>query len=68
MWTQFISTIMHDPDLVILDVKLLDGTAFDILDKFNEIKFAIIFITAYENFAVKAFKFSAIAFLAWCID
>lgn len=53
----------YSPDLVILDVKLLDGTAFDILDKFNEIKFAIIFITAYENFAVKAFKFSAIDYI-----
>jgi two-component system, LytTR family, response regulator len=53
----------HKPDLVLLDVKLNDGTAFDLLQQLDEIKFAIIFITAYENYAVNAFKFSAVDYI-----
>lgn len=48
-----------NPDLVLLDIKLPDGTGFDILDKLSKITFKIIFITAYEEYAVHAFKFSA---------
>lgn len=53
----------HKPDLVLLDVKLSDGTAFDLLQQLDEIKFAIIFITAYEKYAVNAFKFSAVDYI-----
>lgn len=51
------------PQLVFLDIALLDKNAFDLLGKFNEIDFEIIFITAYNDFAIKAIKFSAIDYL-----
>jgi two-component system LytT family response regulator len=52
-----------NPDLVLLDIKLNDGTAFDLLKQLEEIKFAIIFITAYEKYAVNAFRFSAVDYI-----
>ena len=55
------------PDIAFLDILMNDGTGFDILEKLNE-KFGnvnshIIFITAHEEFAIKAFRFSALDFL-----
>ncbi|PQA94052.1 hypothetical protein B0A69_10730 [Chryseobacterium shigense] len=51
------------PDIIFLDVQLQDGTAFDLLSKFREIDSRIIFITAYENFAIQAIKNSAADYL-----
>ncbi len=51
------------PDLVLLDINLPDGTGFDILKKFDKIRFKIIFITAHEEHAIKAFKFSALDYI-----
>jgi two-component system, LytTR family, response regulator len=51
------------PDLVFLDVQLEDRTGFDLLRQLHEINFEIIFTTAYEKYAVQAFKFSAIDYL-----
>src|SRR5690242_9680902 len=53
----------HQPDLLILDISLPDGTAFDLLRKVSEKNFEVIFITAYEKYAVEAFRFSAIDYL-----
>jgi two-component system, LytTR family, response regulator len=53
----------HKPELVLLDINMPDGTGFDLLKKFNEVYFKIIFITAYEEYAIKAFKFSALDYL-----
>ncbi|MDD3196388.1 MAG: LytTR family DNA-binding domain-containing protein [Paludibacter sp.] len=53
----------HNPELVLLDVNLTDGTGFDLLRQLDEIKFAVIFITAYEKYAVKAFRFSAVDYI-----
>jgi two-component system, LytTR family, response regulator len=50
-------------DLLLLDIKLPDGTGFDILQKLTKIDFKIIFITAFEEFAVRAFKFSAVDYI-----
>jgi two-component system LytT family response regulator len=59
-----------DPDIVFLDIELSDGNTFDLLkqlegkmgkEKFN--KLSIIFITAYNQFAIKAFRFSAVDYL-----
>ncbi len=51
------------PQLVVLDIRMDDGTGFDLLHRFETIDFKVIFITAYEKYAVLAFKFAAIDFL-----
>lgn len=51
------------PDLVLLDINLMDGTGFDLLKKFEKISFKVIFITAHEEHAIKAFKFSALDYI-----
>lgn len=53
----------HKPDIVLLDIRLKDGLAFDILEHFSEIPFKIIFITAYDEYAIEAFRLSAVDYL-----
>ncbi len=57
-----------NPDLVLLDINLPDGTSFDLLEQLKTIDFKIIFITAYEEFALQAIKLSAIDYLIKPID
>lgn len=57
------SILSNKPDIVFLDINMPDGTGFDLLEKLPYINFKIIFITAYEQYAVKAFKYSAIDYL-----
>lgn len=58
----------HHPDLVLLDIQLNDGTGFDLLQKLQPVNFKVIFITAYDQYAIKAFKFSAIDYLLKPVD
>jgi len=58
----------HKPDLVLLDIKMADGTGFDLLDRLYPIDFKVIFITAYDQYAIKAFRFSAIDYLLKPLD
>ncbi len=51
------------PDVVFLDIELQDGTGFDILEILGDISFKIIFTTASDEHAIKAFRFSAIDYL-----
>ena len=51
------------PQLVFLDVEMLDGTGFNLLEKFDQVDFSVIFTTAYDKYAIKAFKYSAIDYL-----
>lgn len=53
----------HEPDLVFLDIEMPNGNAFDLLEKFKEINFDIIFITAYDHYAIRAIKFSAVDYI-----
>lgn len=53
----------HKPDLVFLDIQMPDGSGFNLLKSFDEIDFDIIFTTAYDQFAIKAIKFSALDYL-----
>ena len=53
----------HHPDLVLLDIQLGDGTGFDLLKKFESPDFKVIFITAHDQYAVQAFRVSAIDFI-----
>jgi len=56
------------PDLVFLDVEMADGTGFDLLQKLKPISFKVIFITGFEDFAIRAFRFSAIDYLLKPLD
>ena len=56
------------PDIVFLDVEMPDGTGFDLLQKLQPINFKVIFITGYEDFAIRAFRFSAIDYLLKPLD
>ncbi|MFC2106842.1 LytR/AlgR family response regulator transcription factor [Bacteroidota bacterium] len=58
----------YKPDLILLDIKMNDGTGFDLLKKFDKIDFYVIFITAFDEYAIDAFKFSAIDYLLKPID
>ncbi len=51
------------PDLLFLDIMLGDGTGFDLLEILPQLKSKIIFVTAYEEHAIKAFRFAAIDYL-----
>lgn len=51
------------PDLLFLDVQLPDGSGFDILELMPNLNFKIIFVSAYDKYAIDAFKFSAIDYL-----
>ena len=51
------------PELIFLDINLNDGSGFDLLKSFTEINFKTIFITAYEEYALKAFRFSALDYI-----
>lgn len=55
-------------DLVFLDVKIGPGNGFQLLKELQPVEFQVIFITAYDQFAVEAFHFSAIDFLLKPID
>jgi two-component system LytT family response regulator len=56
------------PDLVFLDIQMPDGTGFDVLKGVKEKNFEVVFITAHEEFAIKAIKFSALDYILKPID
>lgn len=51
------------PDLVFLDIKMPGGTGFDLLRKFDDIFFDVIFVTSYDKYAINAIKFSPLDYL-----
>lgn len=51
------------PDLVFLDIKLPDGKGFDVIKQVDFDEFQVIFVTAFEEYAIKAFEFSALHYL-----
>ena len=56
------------PDLIFLDINLTDGTGFDFLEQTETLQFKVIFITAYEEFALKALKIGAVDYLLKPVD
>ncbi len=58
----------HQPDLVFLDVNLIGGSAFEFLDKVDNLSFKIIFVTAHEEFALQALKQGAVDYILKPID
>jgi two-component system LytT family response regulator len=55
--------IQNDPDLVFLDVEMPHGSGFDVLSHFPDKTFDVIFITAFNHYAIKAIKFSAVDYI-----
>ena len=51
------------PDLVFLDIEMPGNNGFELLTRFEKVPFQVIFTTAYDQFALKAFRFSALDYL-----
>ena len=56
------------PDIVFMDIEMPVMNGFQLLEKIGAIKFSLVFVTAYDQFAVKAFRFSALDYLLKPID
>ena len=56
------------PDIIFLDVELGNNTGFDLLSQLDDFDFEVIFTTSFDNYALKAFKFSALDYLLKPID
>jgi len=56
------------PDIVFLDIQMPDGTGFDLLNQLGEKSFELIFITAFQEYAIMAIKFSALDYILKPID
>lgn len=57
-----------NPDVVFLDIEMPKMNGFEMLEKIEDINFQIIFTTAYDKFAIKAFKYAALNYLLKPID
>ena len=57
-----------NPDLVFLDIEMIQGNAFDLLNRLQPLTFQVIFVTAFDNYAVRAFRFSAVDYLLKPVD
>lgn len=56
--------ILHtQPDLVFLDIEMPFGNAFELLNNLSPVNFEIIFVTAFDNYAINAIKYSALDYL-----
>ncbi|MDN3671137.1 LytTR family DNA-binding domain-containing protein [Echinicola jeungdonensis] len=57
-----------NPDLIFLDIQLKSQSGFDLLNEIGKVNIHVIFTTAFEEYAIKAFKFNAIDYLLKPID
>lgn len=57
-----------NPDLVFLDIEMPGQNGFDLLSRLSQIRFELIFVTAYNNYALKAIKFNALDYILKPID
>ena len=51
------------PDVVFLDIEMPDMNGFEVLEKLKHLSFHVIFTTAYDNYAIKAFKYNTVDYL-----
>ena len=55
--------LLHKPDFIFLDIEMPLLNGFDLISKFEHLDFDVIFTTAYDSYAIKAIKFSALDYL-----
>jgi len=53
----------ESPELIFLDIEMPYGNAFDLLENLRPVDFNVIFVTAFDNYAVKAFKYAAVDYI-----
>jgi len=58
----------QQPSLVFLDIRMPEQTGFDLLRLFEDIPFHLIFVTAFDEYAIKAFEFNAVDYILKPID
>ncbi len=58
----------HRPDVVFLDIEMPHMNGFDMLEQFDKLFFDVVFCTAYDQFAIKAFRYSALNYLLKPVD
>lgn len=66
--TAFLLIQEEKPELVFLDVEMSDGSGFELLKRFNQAPFKVIFVTAHQHYAIRAIKQSAIDYLLKPVD
>jgi two-component system LytT family response regulator len=60
--------LSKQPELVFLDIQMADGTGFDLLEQLPKVEFRVIFVTAYDQYALRAIKYSALDYILKPID
>jgi two-component system, LytTR family, response regulator len=58
----------YRPDVVFLDIEMPHMNGFDMLERFDKLFFDVVFTTAYDQFAIKAFRYSALNYLLKPVD
>jgi two-component system LytT family response regulator len=53
----------NEPDLILIDIRLKDGSGFELIDHFGKPDFKVIFLSSYADYAIKAIKYNAIDYL-----
>jgi two-component system, LytTR family, response regulator len=63
-----VALLKTPPDILFLDIEMPHLNGFDLLEKIGNLTFQVVFTTAYDRYAVRAFKFSALDYLLKPID
>jgi two-component system, LytTR family, response regulator len=63
-----VALLKTPPDILFLDIEMPHLNGFDLLEKIGDLNFQVVFTTAYDRYAVRAFKFSALDYLLKPID
>lgn len=59
---------LKNPDVIFLDIKMPEGSGFDLLRKFENPNFEVVFVTGFDEYAIKAFNFNALDYVLKPID
>lgn len=59
---------LHKPQLIFLDIRMPGKSGFDLLKQFSEIDFEVIFVSAFDEYAITAFDFNALGYILKPID